>query len=119
MSYDIRLVDPKTGETISLEEVHQYHGGTYQVGGTAEAWLNITYNYGSFYYQAIDGEKGIRWLYGKTGAEALPRLHKAVEELGTVQDADYWSATPGNAGHALLGLIAFAEARPDGVFDGD
>jgi hypothetical protein len=166
VSYDIRLTEPDTGDTICFDEAHDHKGGTYAMGGTNEAWLNITYNYSPFYRQHVDNEQGIRWLYGKTGAEVLPRLRAAVAKLGTeqwtgtflglnwptshyekwgprlrgvdleapenaglrnealaagvVKDCGgYWKPTPGNAGHALLGLIAFAEARPDGVFQGD
>ena len=49
MSYDIRLTDPVTGETLQLDSPHEMRGGTYQHGGTADAWLNITYNYGPIY----------------------------------------------------------------------
>jgi hypothetical protein len=117
MSFDIELVDAGSGERIQFGEVHGFNGGTYRMGGTSEAWLNITYNYGD--YKHIDAERGIRWLYGKTGEETLPRLRAAVEALGNEQAADCWASAPGNAGHALLGLIAFAEARPDGIWQGD
>lgn len=119
MSYDIYLNEPNTDKPIVFDESHDITGGTYTVGGTDEAWLNITYNYSRFYYDTIDKEKGIRWLYGKTGKECLPVLRVAVEKLGTRKSKDYWKATKGNAGAALLGLIAFCEMRPDGIFDGD
>ena len=45
MSYDITLNDPVTKEPIQLDAPHQMQGGTYAVGGTTEAWLNITWNY--------------------------------------------------------------------------
>ena len=84
-----------------------------------DAWLSITYNYHKYYYDQIDSEKGIRFLYGKTGAEVIPILEEAIKELGTETDKDYWKTTPGNAGHALQGLLEFAKLRPDGIFDGD
>lgn len=43
MSYDINLKDPITNEVIEFDEPHQMKGGMYAVGGTREAWLNITY----------------------------------------------------------------------------
>ena len=49
MSYDISLKDPVTKETLTVDEPHFMTGGTYQVGGCRELWLNITYNYGPFY----------------------------------------------------------------------
>jgi len=119
MSYDIYLEEPGLGETIIFDELHNITGGTFVLGGTGEAWLNITYNYGKFYRNHIDPKDGIRSLYGKTGKEAIPILEKAIKGLGTERDEDYWKATPGNAGAALQGLLAFAKKRPDGIFNGD
>lgn len=116
MSYDIYLDDPK-GVVCQID--NDFKGGIYALGGSPEAWINVTYNYSQHYREHIDAEKGIRWIYGKTGAEVLPRLKEAVSKLGVEPSEDYWEPTPGNAGRALLALIAFAEARPDGVFSGD
>ena len=118
MSYDISLVDPVTKETLEVENPHQIRGGTYAVGGTTEAWLNITYNYARFYYDVF-GEKGIRTIYGMTGAESIPVLKSAMEKLGDDVDPDYWTPTQGNAKRALAGLLALAQLRPDGIWDGD
>lgn len=118
MSYDISLVDPVTKETLEVESPHQIRGGTYAVGGTTEAWPNITYNYCRFYYEVF-GEKGIRTIYGMTGAESIPVIKKAMDKLGDDVDPDYWKATQGNAKRALAGLLALAQLRPDGIWDGD
>ena len=118
MSYDIYLNDPVTGETIELDEPHQMKGGTYAVGGTTEAHLNVTYNYGQHFYDTL-GEDGIRTIYGMTGAESIPVLLAATEKLGDDVDVDYWEPTEGNAKSALFHLIAIARMRPDGVWDGD
>lgn len=119
MSYDIRLTDPVTGETLLTEAPHQVRGGTYQCGGTTELWLNITYNYWEHFDRTIDPEKGIRFLYGKTGAESIPILEKAISLLADNVDINYWKPTEGNAKQALFGLLAFARMRPDGVWSGD
>ncbi len=120
MSYDIYLREPNSEtKPIIFNENHHLKGGTYIIGGTDQAWLNITYNYGKFYRKHIDSEKGIRVLYGKTGAEAIPILEKAIKALGTKRDNDYWKPTPGNAGAALQDLLIFAKNRPDGIFAGD
>lgn len=71
MSYDISLNEPISGETIKFETAHFVRGGTYAIGGTQEAWLNITYNYAKHYYRVF-GEKGIRTIYGMTGAGKPP-----------------------------------------------
>jgi len=121
MSYDIYMTEPGAVNDmiIKLNSPHHFKGGTYAVGGTNELTLNITYNYSIFYRETIDSEKGLRWIYGKTGEEVLPVLEDAVGFLGVKQSDNYWEATPGNAGHALLGLIAFCKLRSDGIFEGD
>ena len=119
MSYDIHFKDPKTGEAIEFDERHLIRGGTYAIDGTSRAWLNITYNYAPFYYQLIDRENGIRSLYGKSGAEAIPILEAAIAKLGTYRSGYYWEATPGNAGAALNDLLTLCKMAPHGVLDGD
>ena len=121
MSYDISLCDPVTHETLEADSAHFMAGGTRAIVGTTELWLNITGNYGKFYRRDdVLGSKGIRSIYGKTGAESIPMLEKAISALGDdVDDSDYWNATEGNAKRALYGLLAFAKMRPDGVWDGD
>ena len=117
MSYDICLCDPVTKETIEFEADHQVVGGIFRWGGTKEAWLNVTYNYHP-HFKTL-GEKGIRELYGKTGAESIPILKNVISGLGDNVDQAYWKATEGNAKRALCGLLAFAQMRPDGVWSGD
>lgn len=193
LSYDISLKDRITGETLLVDNPHFMTGGTYAIGGTRELWLNITYNYAHYYYDATDGDPrfahdeisayyadgttgpvetqyGIRGIYGKTGAESIPMLKDMIARIeekykkdgewintirkksreinpdtGYVYDDpvvailkglprkteeyeievnegpndDYWEPTAGNAIKPLWKLIAFAEMRPDGVWDGD
>jgi hypothetical protein len=119
MSYDIYLVNPVNGEKLILDAPHQMRGGTYQVGGTYEAHLNITFNYSKHYYRILGQDKGIRSIYGMTGAESIPILQAAADQLGDDVDENYWNPTEGNAKAALLQLIALAKMRPDGVWEGD
>jgi len=116
MSYDIDLKYPDG--TIAKVGRHS-EGGTYVLGGASEASLNITWNYAPFYYKHIDGEFGIRWLYGKTGLETKEVLRIAVEELGAKQYRDYWAPTPGNAGFALSILLMWAKQHPEAVWSGN
>ncbi len=118
MSYDIYLRDPVTRETIEFDSPHHLRGGTYRVGGNTEAHLNITYNYARHYGQMF-GKGGIRNIYGMTGAESIPVLQAAAEQLADDVSEDYWEATEGNAKRAILQLVALAKMRPDGVWDGD
>jgi hypothetical protein len=78
------------------------------LGGTMDAMLNVTYNYGPFFYEALDAEKGLWWLDGKTAGQSMGRLEAAVDKLGASRDSDYWKATPGNAGYALSVLLGWA-----------
>lgn len=140
MSYDIDLLDPVTKETIELDAPHQIKGGIYAVGGSTEASLNITYNYADWYYRPgvfHDDKlesKGIRTIYGMTGAESIPVLKKAIETLENLLDdisgkerkecekqgaTGYWIPTRKNAIKPLYQLLAFAQMRPDGVWSGD
>lgn len=99
MSYDISLCDPVTHKPLKADDTHFVAGGTRSIGGTKELWLNITYNYGKhFRRDDVFGSNGIRSIYGKTGAESIPMLEKAISALGDdVDDSDYWNATEGNA----------------------
>lgn len=119
MSYDIDLIDPISRQVLQLDEPHQMKGGTYAIGGTTDASLNITYNYAKHYYRVICPEKGIRSLYGISGAESIPILKAAIAQLVDDINPDYWKATEGNAKRALTHLLALAQLRPDGVWDGD
>jgi len=117
MSYDIELLDPITKKRIVFDSMHEMRGGTYQMGGTNDAWLNITYNYSPHYRRAF-GAGGIRTLYGMTGAESMPLLRTAIGILDDDVDPNYWTATEGNAKRALCQLLAMAQMRPDGVWNG-
>lgn len=140
MSYDIYFNDPVTKEPIEFDTNHQIAGGTYAVGGTNEAWLNVTYNYADWYYKdgvfpEIEGEKrGIRTIYGMSGAESIPVLKSAIKALESMEDdisyeerrkcedqgaTGYWMPTIENAIKPLYQLLAFAQMRPDGMWDGD
>ena len=122
MSYDIALTCPVTGEILELDEPYQMKGGTYAVGSTRVAALNITYNYSKHYYplfQEIGYGNGIRSIYGMTGAESIPILQMATAKLKDDVDYDYWKPTEGNAKKALTQLLALAKMRPDGVWQGD
>lgn len=140
MSYDITLNDPVTKEPIQLDTPHQMRGGTYAMNGTTEAWLNITYNYSRWYHKpgvfadTREESKGIRTIYGMTGAQSIPVLEEAIRRLNEDPDdltpeeireyeahdaGGYWTPTKANAIKPLHQLLAFARMRPDGVWDGD
>ena len=115
MSYDIELRDRVSGQTIQLPVLHTMHGGMFPADydpatGTftpkpiSDAHLNITYNYGHYYYEVTDGdprfahdevsayyangttgpiktEYGIRGIYGKTGLESIPLLEDMIRRI--------------------------------------
>ena len=112
MSWDVYLKkDDKVVKVDSHEE-----GGTYAMGGTTNAELNITYNYSWFYYQLLDKGKGLKWIDGKVAKDTIDQLQKAVTALGIRQNKDYWADTPGNAGYALMVLLCWAKANPEAIF---
>ena len=140
MSYDIYLADPATHKPLELEAAHHMRGGTYAMGGTTEAWLNITYNYADWYYRpgvfarTKKASKGIRTIYGMTGVESIPVLKKAISKLESMDEdisddkrqkceahgaTGYWMPTRENAIKPLYQLLAMAQMRPDGVWRGD
>ena len=111
MSYDIDLCDAVTGEPLELDAPHHMRGGTYAVGGSTQASLNVTYNYAQHYrrafaprpatdadarHGAIDDGKvlGIRSIYTLTGAQSMPVLQAAIAALGADIDPDYWRPRP-------------------------
>jgi hypothetical protein len=51
MSYDLGLIDPITKQYLELDLPHQMKGGTYALGGSTMAELNITYNYSKSFYR--------------------------------------------------------------------
>ena len=140
MSYDISLNDRYTGEPLLLDCEHHMRGGNYVVGGTREAHLNITYNYGEWYRRdgvfPKEGKKplGIRAIYGLTGAESISVLKCAILALEAMDEdisderrreceangaTGYWMPTRLNALRPLTQLLALAQMRPDGVWGGD
>lgn len=140
MSYDIYLTDPVTHAPLELEKAHYMRGGTYVLSGTTRAWLNITYNYSEWYYRSgvfcetVENNKGIRTIYGMTGAESIPVLQNAIKTLESmtedISDEDrrecerqgatgYWIPTRANAIRPLYQLVALAQMLPDGIWEGD
>lgn len=125
---------------MQTDQPHQMRGGMYAVGGTLEMWINVTYNYAYWCYKpgvfaATDQEsKGIRTIYGMAGAESIPVLKKAIKALESMSEdisdeerreceeqgaTGYWMPTRQNAIKPLYQLLAFAQMRPDGIWEGD
>ena len=108
MSHDIRI-KRKDGTVVELKERHVITGGTYALGGTTEAWLNITYNYWRIFHRLF-GEDGITTIYGMNVKDARTILVGAVARLGVAEpDENYWKACDGNAKKALAGLIELTD----------
>lgn len=90
MSYDIYLRDPVSNETVQVAG-HLMIGGNYKADyhpdtGTftpaldGDAHLNITYNYGPYYYEVYEGV-GIRQIYGMMGVDSVGVLENMIETL--------------------------------------
>ena len=117
MSYDIQFV--KDGEVCRLP-FPPPQGGTFCPDeGFAEAWLNITFNYGGVFarhglsvIRREEQTRGIKTLEGKTAAECVRILTTVIPQLGDDVSADYWEATEGNAKRALVNLLTIAITVP-------
>lgn len=107
MSYWISLRDKKTGEALEVPSFTE--GGTYAVGGSCEADLNVTYNYCKFF--------NFKGLHGKGAKKTIEELGVAVMALGTERDPDYWKATEGNAGYTVNILLGWAKQHPTGIWN--
>lgn len=143
MSYNISLRDPITKDVLVLDEpfgrrsLPEIKEDIY-TDGTYEARTHIPYGYAKLFSYAfpprpfckgdadylrnyVDGMtiKGVYTIFGMTGAASIPVLQDAVNKLADGVDPDYWRATEGNAKQALLGLLALARMRPDGIWIGD
>lgn len=113
MSYWVSLQDAE--DCVSVDNFTD--GGTYTVGGSGEADLNITYNYGKRYKEVIPNYCGlVDLLHLKKASDVTQTLEDAVHILGTEQSDDYWQPTAGNAGYALHILLQWAKQYPDAVF---
>lgn len=118
MGYDLRLKDPKTGETIEGKELRYDLGNMTALDGVRELTFHITYNYYGQFREAL-GEPGLWQLDGMTGRESEPLLLAAAGKLtdeGWDID-DYWEPTDWNAKRALHALIKLAREAPDGVWE--
>jgi hypothetical protein len=109
MSYWIYL--EQDGKTVQVDGHEE--GGTYALGGTTDAELNVTYNYSRVYHPH---DFSLKDLSDKTGGETSARLAELVSELGTDQSEDYWEPSDGNAGHALNVLLSWAKQHPRAVW---
>jgi hypothetical protein len=120
MSWTVELCYPH--RTVARVPSHT-EGGQYAVGGTEEASLYITYNYGDHLREALDdptpdeGDVLGRLLDGKRAGDCIPMLGRAVERLGVETAAVYWVSTPGNVGKALSILLEWARLHPDARFE--
>ena len=113
MSWDVYLQD-ESGQAVEVP-IHT-EGGTIALGGEPTAVLNVTYNYSKHFSAAWDGLRFVPALNGKKAADVIALLERGVEKLGDEPDADYWAATPGNAGHALAILLGWARQHPSARF---
>ncbi len=99
MSYDFNLRNPATMDVLTIPP-HLMHGGNipceYENGrfisaASEEAYLNFTYNYSHYYYEALPKEEciqrgwnregGVRAIEGLSGAEAVPVLDLLIQRI--------------------------------------
>lgn len=113
MSYDVSLHNPD-GSMVQLDHRHQLRGGTYAVGGTTDATLNVTYNYSPILWQ-VWPKQGLEALEGLTALESISVLTNGMLSIPwEPADEDYWKPTNGNV-RAMLGdlLVLACQAPPE------
>lgn len=115
MSHWVSLLDPVTGTKVLVPRHRE--GATYALTGLPYASMDIPYNYDRIYTRLWEGKNLPDKVHGKRAEEMIPLLEAAVMELGVMQSPDYWKPTPGNAGHALSVLLAWAYQHPLAVFE--
>ena len=111
MSWWVSITDPETDQYMVVEPFSE--GGTYVLGGSSDADLNITYNYSAHYYRVLGLEDGLRGLDRAEAVSALPILRDGIKKLGTDESEDYWEATEGNARRALVVLADWCQQAVD------
>lgn len=86
-------------------------GGTYALGESKEAWLNITYNYAPIFQ--LHG-LFILDLSGKAAKEITTILAPIIQDMvgNGKHDDDYWAPTESNAKAALINLVLMAALVP-------
>jgi hypothetical protein len=118
VDYEIQV----DGETARLSEPLIAEGGTYALGGSTYAELNVTYNYARILEAAFVSAGNnewpgmIEWLDGRSVADTIPELEALAAVLPDATDEDYWEATPGNVGHAVAILLSMAREIPTGIW---
>jgi hypothetical protein len=118
VGYDIEIVSKKARRTLWKRDKHHFRGGTYQVGGSNQAHISISYNYAKFFVSVL-GENGIRTLYGMSSKESIPLLTQCIDRLVGGPSGNYWEPSEGNARQALILLRELAMVYPDGIWQGD
>lgn len=114
MSYWVSLHETNDPESPIVEVDPHQEGGTYAIGGSNEADLNITYNYSEVYHLF---QFSIKDLDGQKAETMISKLRELVLKLGTKKyERDYWAPTPGNAGAALETLLDWAIRHPNAYF---
>lgn len=129
MSYTVAI-----GQEIAQVSPHT-EGGTIAVGGSTEARMDVTYNYG-WYYHLVFGENGIRHLKGMHVGQSLPLIANAIYRLSapnmrdqynadkdndhldtwTEPDDYYWKPTPENALAVLKVMMIWGLDNINGIW---
>jgi hypothetical protein len=101
VSWDIALRDA-SGDVVGVPRFTD--GGTFPLGGSEVAELNVTYNYGKLF--------SFGDLHGCIAKDTIPVLEGVVERCGATPSSDYWECTKGNVGRAALRLLTWAKLHP-------
>jgi hypothetical protein len=109
-----RTISYRDSEGNCYRSLRHYEGGTLLIDGSTETITDVTVNYRTLFAQYFDD--GYFGLDGMKGIDAAPTLERAVQELGTERDNDYWKPTKGNVGTLMNLLLGWCKDNPDGTF---
>lgn len=109
MSFDVGLLDDE-GYLVPVPHF-EGEGGTFTIGGSEYAELNVTYNYSEIW--------SVEEIDGLSGAESEPILAEQVERFGVERDANYWIPTEGNVGYMANILLGWARLHPNAKWEVD
>lgn len=109
MSYDIEIINPKTGETLEANRFLNVRGTVQSLYASKELHLSITYNYREHFVKAFQSPSSIKCLNNKAVITTIDIITNAIERLDTdYYLEDYWKPTEGNARLALINLLILA-----------
>lgn len=95
-----------------------FEGAVLEMDGNTAAEVHVTGNYLPIWRRYFEPNEGDRYgIWGKTGRDLRPTIERAVAELGTIKDKDFWKPSNGNVGAIFDLMLEWIDQLPDGRFE--